>query len=160
MPLIVQATRPGGHDVQCPCTHAPTAFPKAHTTPHAPQFCGSVAVSEQMREGRLIRGSWQSSWPEAQLSCAGTQLPLVHVLEAGQALPQPPQFVAEVTRFTQPPLQLVSGGEQPTAQTPSVHVAPPVHALPQAPQLALSWRMLISQPSDAVWLQSANPAVH
>jgi hypothetical protein len=46
------------------------------------------------------------------------------------------------------------------AQTPAVQVWPPVHLLPHAPQLLGSEFVFTSQPSAALPLQLANPAVH
>jgi hypothetical protein len=108
-------------------------------------------------------------WTEPQLTpnCAqvfsGVQLPAVQDVPAPHTTPHAPQLLESPLRVVHVPLQFVCPAPQDGAaevHAPALHVWPPVQATPHAPQLvALVWRFT-SQPSAALPLQLANPAVH
>lgn len=86
-----------------------------------------------------------------------------------QTLPQLPQLVTLVARFTsQPsagfPLQSAKPWlHEAMAQAPLEHLAVAfarLQTVPQAPQFCVLFRMLISHPSAAMPLQSSNPGLH
>jgi hypothetical protein len=135
----------------------------AHTNVQLPQRSGSLRVSTSHPFAALPS---QSANPDAHVMA---QVPAVHdrVLfgPAGQTVPHVPQFSASVSRFVHVvPHRSGVAPTQPLTQTvdplldPHMGV-PPLHIAPQAPQLLAVVR-LVSQPSLASPLQSANPALH
>jgi hypothetical protein len=107
----------------------------------------------------------QSVWPAGHWHAPPTQLwPPVHVL------PHIPQCVLLVARGTSQPLAMTrSQSAKPAAHDPIPHIptlhpelalGSDAHTRPHAPQLRGSFAMLVSQPSPALPLQSAKPALH
>jgi hypothetical protein len=90
--------------------------------PQAPQLAGSLPVSVQVPP-QLVWGSEQAHTPFTQL------------VPARQALPQAPQWLFELGRCAQAPLQLVRPAAQVAAQEPLLHTLPSAQRWPQDPQL-------------------------
>ena len=103
------------------------------------------------------------------------QVPDEHVVAAtldeqmdAQLFPQEPQLFRLLVRFTSQPspaalLQFPKPALQAAiAHMPAAHIGVPLgakHGMPQPPQLATEVRVLISQPSMGLLLQSAKPAL-
>jgi hypothetical protein len=80
----------------------------AHATPHAPQLRGSLAVSVQL---------------PAHSTCGSGQLhvPFTQLVPAEQALPQAPQWLFELARFTHAPPQSLSPVSHVLMHRPALH---------------------------------------
>ena len=138
--------------------------PAPQVFPQAPQFVGSVLVSEQ-RPLHTVCPPRHAHVPPAQIwlpahafpqppqlpaSFSGsTQLPLQvssptwqtqpelrHVSPTGHLTPQLPQFCGSLRGVTHAPLQTVSRGEQLAVQRPRLQTSEAPHAAPHAPQLS------------------------
>jgi hypothetical protein len=164
--IVSQLPRPG---LQKSMRHIPVpqvaaAPARVHATPQPPQLASEVrAVSHPSTSDML-----QLPQPASQLETA--QVPVVHVsVEFGrtQAVPQVPQSVTVRMDVSQPLESMLSQSSRPTLQLPMLQT--PVeqsavanareHVIPQPPQFA-SVRVLVSQPSATLPLQSAQPALH
>jgi len=88
--------------------------------------------------------------------------PLAATLEREQTVPHAPQLAGSTAVLAQkvdaPVPQVRRGEAQVALHAPPEHTRPAGQAAPQTPQLALSVRVLTSQPSAALALQSAKPA--
>lgn len=133
------------HRLQTPERHC--AVTPVHCFPQTPQFCLSVIRFTQAPP-HLV------SDDEAHL-----QEPLEQVSLASQALPQAPQFFGSLAVFTHEPEQSVSV-PQFASHLPDRQTAIALHDFPQVPQWSWSANVCDSQPSAALPLQSAHPALH
>ncbi len=90
--------------------------------------------------------------------------PLTATRGSAQAASQAPQCAGSTAVSAQsastPDPQARRGDPQVVPHAPPEHTCPAAQARPHAPQLALSVRVLTSQPSAAFALQSAKPAAH
>jgi hypothetical protein len=142
---------------QCIAVQAAPALAKLHALPHAPQLVTEVIAVSQPLAGLPS----QSAKPAAQ------RRPQVDALQVavlfgplGHTVPHPPHEPGSLVRSRQMPKHAVSPGRHVATHDPDEQICPAGHELPQLPQLALSACVLISQPSAALPLQSANPKVH
>ncbi len=154
---------------QAPTTQLPLAqacvetLARAQRVPQAPQLLGSKLVSVQLPEHTVS--------PAPQLTA---QVPAVQTCPDAQAAEEPvtlhrPQLALSVLRLVSQPLAATPSqsakpaAHAPSAQLPAAHVAAALgkrHTTPQPPQFeASAARTLTSQPSLAVPLQSAKPAL-
>jgi hypothetical protein len=76
---------------QAPWKHC---WPPAHTSPQAPQFCGSVLT--------LVHAPLHAVIVAAHV---GSHAPALHTLPIAQANPHPPQLAPSAERSTHWPLQ-------------------------------------------------------
>ena len=85
--------------------------------------------------------------------------PLAATLARAHTAPHAPQWAGSLAVLAQKVdgavPQVRRGAAQVVPQTPAEHTRPAAQAAPQAPQLALSVRVLTSQPSAGLALQSA-----
>ena len=85
--------------------------------------------------------------------------PLAATLARAHTAPHAPQWAGSLAVLAQKvdgaAPQVRRGAAQVVPQTPAEHTRPAAQAAPQAPQLALSVRVLTSQPSAGLALQSA-----
>ena len=155
---------------QAPTTQVPLAqacvetLARAQRVPQAPQLLGSKLVSVQLPEHTVS--------PAPQLTA---HVPAVQTWPDAQAAEEPvtlhrPQLALSVLRLVSQPLAATPSqfakpaAHAPSTQLPAEHVAAALgkrHTTPQPPQFIVSAaRTLTSQPSPAVPLQSAKPALH
>lgn len=87
------------------------------------------------------------------------QTPFEQTCPGPQAREQTPQFALSVLRSTQRPLQTSVPGGQTRVQVLLMHCCPRPHCTPQRPQCTGLFRVSISQPSTAIALQFAKPAL-
>jgi hypothetical protein len=156
----LQSAKPGLQlpIVQAPPAQAATALGGRQALPQVPQLATLVAMLT----------SQPSATVPLQLANPAAQLPTAHWPEvhAGaacgteQTLPHVPQLAGSLPSAVQEPAQLVCCAPQPAAQAPALHTAVAGQALPHAPQFAPSAARRASQPSAALPLQSAKPALH
>ena len=143
---------------QTPVVHVAAALGRAQTFPHAPQFVGLVW---RLTSQPSAASASQSPKPvlHRTIEQALDVQPSVATLARSTRGPQVPQFEGSFTRLAQYVAgavpQVVSGDAQVVPHTPPEHTWPAGHVVPQVPQLALSLSVSTSQPSAAVWLQSA-----
>ena len=135
--------------------------PDGHTLPHAPQLAAlEASVTSQPFEGAPS----QSAKPEvhAKEHIAAEQVG-EELAREGHATPQRPQLPAAVKRLTSQPFDAMpSQSAKPSLQAkphaPAAQVARALagagHALSHAPQWATLVVVLVSQPSEAMPLQS------
>jgi hypothetical protein len=111
-----------------------------------------------------------SQFPKSALHVPSVHDPLAQLSVAfgrSQVVPQPPQFMSEVSAVSHPFASTASQLPRPAshdeiAQVPVLHVAVAPgreQAVPQAPQ-SVSVRIERSQPFEASPSQSSNPVVH
>jgi len=90
---------------------------------------------------------------------APAEQPWAATLEREQSVPQAPQLAGSTAVLAQkaeePTEQERSGNAQVVPHTPPEQTEPAAQTVPQAPQPALSVRVLTSQPSAGLALQSA-----
>ncbi|MDP9150952.1 MAG: hypothetical protein M3O36_13565 [Myxococcota bacterium] len=151
-PEAWQLSTAGGHEIgldptQVPATHANVwshllaDVLKLHATPQPPQLPLSVCgFTQTLPQSIGVTGLH-----------VGTQLVPAHV-----NLPFA-GFAGHVAQVV-PPQFILPGGHGP--QMPPLQFMPVRHMWPQAPQLALSLSVSTSQPSAALWLQSAFDGLH
>ncbi len=106
--------------------------PVPQTTPHAPQLKLSLVKLTQAAGGPAHLFGSAAGQP---------QTPAAQVPPSAQAVPQVPQSVALVCRFSQPSVHMLVPVGQP--HTPAVHAAPAAHLLPHAPQFAGSVSVVV-----------------
>ena len=154
--------------VHTPPTHAPAPPAWLHTWPHVPQLFGSFErlISQPVeyfasQSAKLALHDPMAHFEETQ---AGVPLATVHAFEH---LPQ--LFTSLVVLTSHPFAGFMSQSavpatlhddttHEPFMQTSTEPEAP--HACPHVPQFIVSLVRSISQPSDAILLQSAKPVLH
>lgn len=151
-----------------PVLHAsPQLVPSHVAIPFAGTAHGEEQVVPQVVGSVLLAHVVPHKWKPA-LQVYPQPPPVHRAVECGgaaQTLPHEPQlFASIVTSVHMPPQRLGVGDEQPDAQT--MDVPDVLHSgtdagqtVPQLPQFIGELR-LVSQPSSAEWLQSANPGSH
>jgi hypothetical protein len=101
--------------------------------------------------------------PIAQWLAAHVELPFS---TGPQTTPQLPQWFGSLAVFAHiapqhsSPVGHAPFAPQAPTHTPPEHVSPFAQALPQLPQFCASLAVLVSHPSDVLWLQSAKPGLH
>jgi hypothetical protein len=158
-----QSAKPGlqAATPQAPPAQAAAALGSAQTRPQAPQL---AAVVSSAASQPLAAAPSQSPKPAAQRTTvqAPPRQPLAAAPARAQTVPQAPQLVGSTAVLVQnavaPAPQVVLPAPQVAPQAPAEQTWPAAHAAPHDPQLALSVRVLVSQPSAATPLQSAKPA--
>jgi hypothetical protein len=121
-----------------PCEHSGALA--SHAAPHIPQ----LALLD-------VRSTHEPKPPNPPAHCVSPlgqpHVPLVHGAPVGQAVPQPPQFLAFVERSVHVeiiiplgpmPVHSVKLAAQPATHAPPEHVVPGAQRLPHDPQLSLS----------------------
>jgi hypothetical protein len=161
---LLQTVVPAGQAPHIPLLQL---APVGHTLPQVPQLFGSVSLLTSQPSDAL---TLQSRKPAVHTGIAHAELMQTSVAWFMlQALPQPWQLLASFdVSVSQPsagfPLQSANGGVHDiTVQVvPIAQTSTPcdwLHAAPHIPQL-LAVVVAVSQPSLAIVLQSANPALH
>lgn len=136
-----------------------------HTLLHVPQLFGSVLVFVSQPSATCPS---QSSKPglQATMPQAEYTQPVTPCGTAAQTMPQPPQLLLSALALAHvaPQHTWLEGqvwlAPQLPTHTPPEHESPVGHALEQLPQLFQSLPMLVSQPFDRMWSQSAKPGLH
>jgi hypothetical protein len=118
-----------GHMVEQKLSWHPS--PRPQTSPHPPQFAGSLCRSVQL--------PLQSVKPGKQ--AAAHALPSQHkppwqAMPSRQELPQLPQFPGSLWTSTHLPLQLARPAAQPARQKPFEHLSSTLQTCPQPPQFS------------------------
>src|SRR5262245_3319405 len=164
--LGLASPRQVGAALAGPHWHAPATqvgVAGGHTRPQPPQLDWLICVFTSQP---LVGWPSQSAHPVLQVIAHTPPVQLGFPLAEPHTEKQEPQFKTSVCMFTSQPFttspsQSARPALQVIVQTPPVQPAtPPVllHWFKHAPQLDVVWR-LISQPSAAAALQSANPAL-
>jgi hypothetical protein len=152
---------------QRPAAQVVCALASAQVIPHAPQFIGSAPVAVSHPSSRLA----------LQLAKPVSHAPRLHAPPAHAApawaklhdCPHPPQWASDVAVSTSQPLPaLMSQSSRPTLHMlmphmPARHTGVPPGAMQTVahePQWVSSTWVFTSQPSAAIMLQSAKPALH